>query len=967
MAGQLVIRNGAKLLGSLPSGTGDNILTLDASTKDVGSIPTIDTSTYLTNSLSSGYLLVGNSSNVATPRQITGQVTFSNTGVASIAADTITNANVNTGAAITYSKLSLTNSIVNNDIATNANITRTKLAAGTANRLLVNNGSGVFSEAAAINPNVVVITDSNGIPTHSSVSNVTLGYLDVSSSVQTQLNNRLAFSSAITPSSGDIVIYSGGVWTNLGIGSNGQVLTLSGGLPSWQNGTANGIPSGGTAGQYLNKVDGTNYNVQWSTLTLDKVTDVTASASDVNLLTGLQSAGLTQAELGYVNGVTSSIQTQLNNKLSNSLAQNAIFIGNASNIPTQLAAGTEGYVLTITSGTPQWAAPSGGGGGSGGHTIQNSSTPLTQRTNLNFTGALQAVDDSGNDASVVSLITNSITNSLFRQSAALSVVGNASNSTANVADISAGTNYQILRRNGTSIGFGSIDLSQADAVGSSVLAVVNGGTGLSSLGTSLQSIRVNSGATALEFYTPSTTLTGEATGTGGSSISVTLTNSAVIGKVLTGYSSGAGTVAATDTILQAIQKLDGNNGLNWKLTGTSTLTGAATITSNANSQHIFNGTWTATANNQYHMSFSPTVTGRTAASGDVVGALIINPSITCGSGSNTSVLTGLLIQPTFNDNSASGVIHSYIRCFDGTNVKFQVTDTNVSMAGSTTLNITTGVAGPQLSAASASLQLNATSASGNVLMQIAGNSWFGIQASNSIGATVFQVPTTVTSTATQQSSRNFNWSVNEWTGSAAQVNYWTARATQSTATNQLSYWDLAFGTTGSAPSLTNLHLRIRNTNGNVYIGAGTNTAVDPTAKLHLGAGTATASTAPLKFTAGTNLTTPEAGAVEFDGTNYFVTSSSTRYTLAKTLTATATLDFPSTAASSSSDLTITVTGATSGDVVSLGVPSGSVPSNCTFFAFVSSSDTVTVRLLNMDTVSSADPTSGTFRATVLKY
>lgn len=39
---------------------------------------------------------------------------------------------------------------------------------------------------------------------------------------------------------------------------------------------------------------------------------------------------------------------------------------------------------------------------------------------------------------------------------------------------------------------------------------------------------------------------------------VTLTNSAVIGKVLTGYVSGAGTVAATDTILQAIQKLNGN-------------------------------------------------------------------------------------------------------------------------------------------------------------------------------------------------------------------------------------------------------------------------------------------------------------------------------------------------------------------------------------------------------------------------
>jgi hypothetical protein len=39
---------------------------------------------------------------------------------------------------------------------------------------------------------------------------------------------------------------------------------------------------------------------------------------------------------------------------------------------------------------------------------------------------------------------------------------------------------------------------------------------------------------------------------------VTLANSAVIGKVLTGFVAGAGTVAATDTILQAFQKLAGS-------------------------------------------------------------------------------------------------------------------------------------------------------------------------------------------------------------------------------------------------------------------------------------------------------------------------------------------------------------------------------------------------------------------------
>jgi len=50
-------------------------------------------------------------------------------------------------------------------------------------------------------------------------------------------------------------------------------------------------------------------------------------------------------------------------------------------------------------------------------------------------------------------------------------------------------------------------------------------------------------------------LTGEVTSVGNAT---TVTNAAVIAKVLTGFVSGAGAVAATDTILQAINKLDGN-------------------------------------------------------------------------------------------------------------------------------------------------------------------------------------------------------------------------------------------------------------------------------------------------------------------------------------------------------------------------------------------------------------------------
>lgn len=59
--------------------------------------------------------------------------------------------------------------------------------------------------------------------------------------------------------------------------------------------------------------------------------------------------------------------------------------------------------------------------------------------------------------------------------AALSLFGNATNSSAVGTDITAASDNQIMRRSGTAIGFGSIDLSQSNAVGSSVLPIANGG------------------------------------------------------------------------------------------------------------------------------------------------------------------------------------------------------------------------------------------------------------------------------------------------------------------------------------------------------------------------------------------------------------------------------------------------------------------------------------------------------------
>lgn len=73
---------------------------------------------------------------------------------------------------------------------------------------------------------------------------------------------------------------------------------------------------------------------------------------------------------------------------------------------------------------------------------------------------------------------NAVTYAKFQQVAALSLVGNSTNATANAAAITAASDGQVMRRSGTAIGFGAVDLTSANAV-SGALPAANGGTGLS--------------------------------------------------------------------------------------------------------------------------------------------------------------------------------------------------------------------------------------------------------------------------------------------------------------------------------------------------------------------------------------------------------------------------------------------------------------------------------------------------------
>jgi hypothetical protein len=121
----------------------------------------------------------------------------------------------------------------------------------------------------------------------------------------------------------------------------------------------------------------------------------------------------------------------------------------------------------------------------------------------------------------------------------------------------------------------------------------------------------------------------------------------------------------------------------------------------------------------------------------------------------------------------------------------------------------------------------------------------------------------------------------------------------------------------------------------------------------------------LRIKSGVLTAAASAGAIDNNGTNLFFTPSTIRHTVNHGLTGSATLNFPSTTTLLSADLTITVTGAADGDVVSLGVPNAAVNANTSYSAWVSAANTVTVRFNNYSS-GTVDPASALFKVFVTK-
>lgn len=155
------------------------------------------------NTLADGAIWIGSVANAPVAQTLTGDVAVTDLGVTSIGALKITNAQLSNSAAIAYAKLNLTGSIVNADIYSSAAIAYSKLSlsASIANADIASAAAIAFTKLAALNPSIVPVTNGSGFITSSTTTATQLGYLDATSSIQSQINATVSVANAALPAS----------------------------------------------------------------------------------------------------------------------------------------------------------------------------------------------------------------------------------------------------------------------------------------------------------------------------------------------------------------------------------------------------------------------------------------------------------------------------------------------------------------------------------------------------------------------------------------------------------------------------------------------------------------------------------------------------------------------------------------------------------------------------------------------
>lgn len=209
----------------------------------------------------------------------------------------------------------------------------TNISGGVAGAVPYQSAVGTTGFSAAGTASQVLLSGGTGSPTWANQSTLSVGY-------STNLNGGAAGSVPYQTSSG--------VTTFLAAGTNGYVLTLSSGLPTWS-----ALPATGVTIVDDTTTNATRY-LTFTSATSGSVT--TENVSSTNLQFNPSTGALTSTSLTPTNALGATYGgTGLNSYTTGDLIYSS-----ATNTLSKLAAGTDGYILTMVAGIPAWSAAASG-------------------------------------------------------------------------------------------------------------------------------------------------------------------------------------------------------------------------------------------------------------------------------------------------------------------------------------------------------------------------------------------------------------------------------------------------------------------------------------------------------------------------------------------------------------------------------------------------------------------------------